>query len=54
MSIETSTTFKTDSGTNTQYVIPLIVFYKGVRADNFGVLDSDNVDKLFVSSQNLE
>ncbi len=55
MSIETSTTFKTDSGTNTQYIIPLIVFYKGVRADNFGVLDiSDNLDKLFVSSQGIE
>lgn len=47
--------FITDTSGTNQYIIPLIVIYKGIRADDFEIIDqvSDN-DKIFLSTQNIQ
>ena len=48
------TRYNTDTSGTNQYIIPLVVIYKGIRADDFELIDQVNdEDKIFLSTQNI-
>ena len=48
------TRYNTDTAGTNQYIIPLVVIYKGIRADDFELIDQVNdKDKIFLSTQNI-
>ena len=54
MSIIKPTVFDLDSNNKINYIIPLVIIYKGVRADSFDDLDNAPAEsRLFLSTQNI-